>query len=71
MPQQSSNAQRLAEAGIISTEVTGTDLAVIDQLSEQEVTILIGVATRLYSANPAAVKVQDLMSGQFRIMFPL
>lgn len=66
-----SNVQRLIDAGIVSSDLSESDQEMIDQLTELEVTTLIGVATRLYPNDPMAVKIEDLRSGQLRIFFPL
>jgi len=72
MPVTNDNMQRLAGAGIIQAEnVTDEQRAVIDELSHNEVTVLIQVAARLYSDDPTAITVANLRTGRLRILFPL
>jgi hypothetical protein len=66
------NLQRFADAGIIDVKnLSQADRALIVSLSEQEVTTLIGVATRLYPQDPTAAGIQNLLTGQLRLCLPL
>jgi hypothetical protein len=63
---------RLAEAGLVSTDnLTHDDRGVIDQLTEEEITVLIQVATRLYPDARAMVRLGDLGDGLIRLCVPL
>jgi hypothetical protein len=66
------NMQRLVGAGIIeAANVDDEQLAVINQLTHNEVTVLIDVAVRLYADDPAAMTVANLLTGRLKILFPL
>ena len=64
--------ERLGQAGLINVDVlTPEDTKVLEQLSEQEVRVLIEVATRLYPDAKSILKVGDLLSGAPRLCVPL
>jgi hypothetical protein len=66
------NLERFVDAGIIDVKsLSQADRSLISSLSEQEVTTLIAVATRLYPNDPTALGIQDLRTGQLRICLPL
>lgn len=68
----SENVQRLASAGLLGPEsLTEDDLRVIEQLSADEVVMLIQVARRIYPDDHAMLKVQPLNPGSPRILVPL
>lgn len=71
-PAASHNVQRFAEAGLLDPgRLEPGDRQVIDQLSDEEVTVLIGVARRLYESDPTVVRLADLGHGIVRLCVPL
>ncbi|MGH9372077.1 MAG: aroma-sacti cluster domain-containing protein [Vicinamibacterales bacterium] len=64
--------QQLVEAGIVDTSfLTDDDLAVLQELTQQEVNVLIQVATRLYPDARSLLKTHDLKAGAVRLCVPL
>jgi hypothetical protein len=60
------------EAGLIQvSNLDSNDLAVIEQLTDDEVTVLIQVAVRLYPEVRGIVKLGDLQQGELRLCVPL
>jgi hypothetical protein len=71
-PTPGSNVTKLAQAGLVTVaNLSDQDLAVINELSDAEVTTLISIAQRLYPDNPSLMKEVDLAAGEIRLMVPL
>jgi hypothetical protein len=64
--------ERLAQAGLVNLQVlTPEDAAVLSQLTEQEVRVLIEVATRLYPDAKSILKLGVLLGDRPRLCVPL
>lgn len=67
-----SQIKRLADAGLVDADMLDDeDRAVLEQLTDEEVTVLVQLATRLYPEAPAFVKVGNLRQKRLRICVPL
>lgn len=66
------NLDRLVAAGILEAQnLSQQDRATINDLTPDEVTTLIQIATRAYPDDRTAVQIANLRTGRLRIMFPL
>lgn len=67
-----SQIKRLAESGLVDPDaLDDNDRNLLEQLTEQEVTLLIQIATRFYPGATSLVKVADLRERLIRICVPL
>ena len=67
-----SQITRLAKAGLLDPDaLDDNDRAVLEQLTEAEVTVLLEIATRLYPEDPSMVKLGNLRHSRMRIYVPL
>jgi hypothetical protein len=67
-----SQINRLADAGLLNRDaLADEDRALLEQLTEEEVTVLLQIVTRLYPEARSLVKVGDLGRSLMRICVPL
>jgi hypothetical protein len=67
-----SQIKRLADAGLVDPDkLEHEDRALLEQLTEEEVTVLLQIVTRLYPEARSIVKVGDLHRGLMRLCVPL
>ena len=67
-----SKIKRLADAGLLDPDkLQDDDRALLEQLTEEEVTVLIQIVTRLYPGDRSLVKLGDLHDNAMRIYVPL
>jgi hypothetical protein len=72
MVPQSDNVTRLAQAGLLEpANLSAEDIALIDTLTNQEVSMVIQIAQKTYGSDAQMVKSADLRTGLLRICFPL
>jgi hypothetical protein len=67
-----SQMKRLADAGLVNPDaLEDEDRDLLEQLTGDEVTVLIQIVTRLYPEARSMVKVGDLSRSLMRICVPL
>lgn len=67
-----SQIERLANAGLLDPDtLEHEDRALLEQLTEEEVTVLLQIVTRLYPEARSMVKLGDLGHSRMRIFVPL
>jgi hypothetical protein len=72
MEYQNDNVTRLVQASLVDpANLTEDDLAVIGQLTTQEIEMMIQIAQRAYGPGAEMIKSVDLRTGRLRICFPL
>jgi hypothetical protein len=69
---QSQKIRRLAEGGLVNPDALGDDdRALLEQLTDDEIAVLVQIATRLYPEARSMVKVGDLRQKAMRLCVPL
>jgi hypothetical protein len=64
--------KRLAEAGLVNPDaLDDQDRALLEQLTDEEVTVLVQIVTRLYPESRSLVKIVDLGRNLPRLCVPL
>lgn len=67
-----SQFKRLAEAGLVNPDaLDDQDRALLEQLTDEEVTVLVQIVTRLYPEARSLVKIVDLGRNLPRLCVPL